>query len=476
MKWYLTKPYQYYSEQLNKQKLSLAIFGGILALLVLNSPTLAVLFPFAILIGLSLFIFPKVAYWAIVISIPVAIELMSGLTVTTTLVPIALLSLVLNTSISHCNWPISIRSKEEMYSMLFFFFVGVSSLLAENTIDAIKATIVSGVSFIIFFTSASQIKDERSLKAIMWVLVIIGLIEAIITIAQVKIGFTLPGKWRLTNFEDTDVSEEFRADGTTAHPILLAHYLQFTIVITVGMFFLHRSVIVKILLFFAGLLMVFAWYYAFSRTSFIAMAITLITALFIRNKLWRVLIFCFAALILLFLIVFKIQSINDLLILLDQLSIYSSSTSKLQINSGQNSYGFRVEQFYAAWGVFIDNPIIGVGYEQTPFVYLPYLPYWATNSSHPEVIHNIFFKVLCEQGILGVIVFIGLWIAAFKSIKKAWSDEVYGYYAKIIFLVLIGQLVMGAMNPMLKEIWLSLGISAAIGKLVSAKNKVLLSI
>jgi len=287
----------------------------------------------------------------------------------------------------------------------------------------------------------------------------------------VKIGFTLPGNWRLTNLEGTDVSEEFRADGTTAHPILLAHYLQFTIVIGAAMFFLSRILLARILLLFSVMLMVIAWYYAFSRTSFIAMAVIFTGYLIIRNKFWRILISSSGVFLLLLMIVLKIQSVNDILVLVDQLNIYNSSISKLDINSGKDSYGFRTEQFYAAWGLFRDNSIIGVGFDQATPLYLPYLPYWANNTSHPEVIHNIFFKVLCEQGILGLIFFIGLWVSAFKSIKKAWSDKTYGCYAKLIFLVLIGQLVMGWMNPMLKEIWLSLGMAAAIGKLVNLKNK-----
>ncbi len=467
----LMRSYINLPEWLTKQNLALSLFGALLAFLVLNSAPLAILFPFAILGGLCIFVFPQTAYWAIVVSIPVAIELFAGLTVTTAVIPIALLSLLLNTGIKRCPWPISLSSKEEQYCFLFFFIIGVSSLLADNTIEAVKATIIGGVSFIIFFTTASQINDEKSLKSILWVLIALGLVEAIITIAQVKIGFTLPGKWRLTNLEGTDVSEEFRADGTTAHPILLAHYLQFSIVTAAAMIFLHRVVIVKILVSITCILMLIAWYYAFSRTSFVAIAITAVSCLYIRNRFWRILISCSGIAVILLMLIFNIKSVNDVMVLLDQLNLYSSSISKLDINSGQDSYGFRAEQFYAAWGVFLDNPIIGVGYEQAPLIYMPYLPFWATNLSHPEVIHNIFFKVLCEQGVLGLFAFLGLWVAALKSIQAAWSDEVYGNYAKIIFLVLVGQLVMGSMNPMLKEIWLSLGMAAAIGKLMVKKNR-----
>jgi O-antigen ligase len=460
------------SASLKKRSVFLFLFGFFLALLVLNSHAMAILFPIAILFGLGLIVYPELAYLAIVMSIPVALEITGGLTVTTTLMPLAFLSLVLNASIYRCRWPVSIASSEEIFALLFFFSLVLSSLLADNAMLAIKESIQTGVFFIIFFTTASYIRDEDSLKRVLWALIIMGIVEALITVAQVKVGFTLPGKWRLTNMEDIDLSDEFRADGTTPHPITLAHFLQFTIVVAVAGLFWSRIGLIKYLLFFGVILMMLAWYYAFSRTSFIAMAITMIAYLFIRGRIWRWLFAC-AALVILFLVFFlKINSIGEFIGLIEGLNFFSSSISKLNINSGQDSYGFRIEQFYAVWQLFLDNPLFGVGYEQTNPLYLPYLPSWAVNYIHPQTIHNFFFKVLGEQGILGIMAFTALWYAALKSIRKAWFDEQYGRYARLVLLVLIGQLVMGGMNPIMREIWLSLGMAAAIGKLVRWKNSI----
>ncbi len=452
----------------DKRVIYLYIFGAFLAILVLNINSLAIVFPFAVLFLLLILISPDAAYISIIASIPVALEVGGGLTVTTLVMPAAILFLLINASINRCHWPITITGLEAKFALSFFLSIVISAFLSANPGYAVKDGIVTVVFFIIFFTTLTYIKDEASLERLIWVLIITGVIEALITLAQVKIGFTLPGKWRLTNLEGgVDITSEFRADGTTTHAINLAHFLQLSIVATVAQIIWSPALRIKIAL-GAGLgLMLMAWYYAFSRTSFIAVAITLGLALFMKGKAWRYFILVAGVFGVLMMLTLKFESIDDLLQSVESLSFFSSSASKLDINAGSDSFGFRTEQFVATWGLFLDHPLFGVGFDQGIRYYEPYLPVWAVSYIHPEVIHNIFLAVMCELGLLGLFAFVGLWASAFIAIKKAWMHEQFGRYAKLTFLILIGQLVMGGINPIMREIWLSLAMACAIGKLAS---------
>ncbi len=451
--------------------LHLYLFGAFLALLVLNINSLAIVFPFAVLFLLLILIYPDAAYFSIVASIPVALEIGGGLTVTTLIMPAAILFLLINASINRCYWPITITGIEAKFALSFFLSIVISAFLSENPGYAIKDGIVTVVFFIIFFTTLTYIKDEASLERLIWVLIITGVVEAIITLAQVKVGFTLPGKWRLTNLEGgVDVTSEFRADGTTTHAINLAHFLQLSIVATVAQIIWTPALRIKIFLGVGLGLMLMAWYYAFSRTSFIAVAATLALALFMKGKVWRYSIVAVGILGMLLILTLKFESIDDLLQSVEALSFFSSSASSLDINAGTDSFGFRTEQFVATWGLFLDHPIFGVGFDQAIRYYEPYLPVWAVSYIHPEVIHNIFLAVMCELGLLGLLAFVGLWVSALLSIKKAWTHERFGRYAKLTFLILVGQLVMGGINPIMREIWLSLAMACAIGN-IAIQNK-----
>ncbi len=459
-------------ENTDKRVIILYFIGAFLALLVLNVSSLAIILPFSLLFILGIIISPDVAYYAIFASIPIALEVAGGLTVTTLVMPMAVMFLFLNACVHRCSWPISITGREAKFALLFFFSVVISGLLSANVGHAFKDGLVVIVFFIIFYTSLSYINDESSFRKIFWVLIITGVVEAIITVAQVKIGFTLPGKWRLTNMESADLGSEFRADGTTAHPILLAHFLLFTIVVSVAEIMWTQFFWKKVLLVIAVGLMLIAMYYAYSRTAFIALGVTVGMALLMRGKIWRNVILVAALFTVMFVLALKVHSIDDLLNRIEALSFFSSSASQLDLNPSSDSYGFRMEQFVASWGLFQDHPIIGVGFDQAIRYYEPYLPTWAVNYFHPQVIHNIFLQVMCELGIIGSIAFIGLWVSALLSIKNAWAHEQFGRYAKLIFLILIGQLVMGNMNPMMREIWLSLAMASAIGKLALTNKSI----
>ena len=456
----------------DKRVIALYLFGAFLALLVLNISSIAILFPFVLVFLLATLISPDVAYISIVASIPVALEIGGGLTVTTALMPMAILFLLMNASVGRCHWPITVTGAEALFSMGFFLTIVISAILSANVGFAIKDSMVTIVFFIIFFTTLTYIKDEESLKRLIWVLIITGIVEALITVAQVKIGFTLPGKWRLTNMETLDLNAEFRADGTTTHPITLAHFLQLTIVTTVAQIMWSRTLWIKIIL-VAGLgVMLMAWYYSFSRSSFIAVGGTLGLALFMKGKAWRYSIMVVGIFSVLLMLTLKFESFSDLLQRVEAMSFFSGSAAKLNINAGSDSYGFRTEQFVGTWGLFLEHPIVGVGFDQGIRHYVPYLPSWAVSYIHPEVIHNIFLAVMCELGLLGLVAFFGLWISAFRSIKNAWTHEQFGRYSKLVFLILIGQIVVGAMNPIMREIWLSLAMAGAIGKLAISNKTI----
>ena len=76
----------------------------------------------------------------------------------------------------------------------------------------------------------------------------------------------------------------------------------------------------------------------------------------------------------------------------------------------------RVNLIYRAWGFFEDSPITGIGWLQFSNLYSRY-DYVSYN------VHNVYVQLLCETGVLGVLLFIGIIIRNLKITFNLLNNE-----------------------------------------------------
>ena len=78
------------------------------------------------------------------------------------------------------------------------------------------------------------------------------------------------------------------------------------------------------------------------------------------------------------------------------------NTSKDDISAGTG----RVSLWNAAWNIFKQSPLFGVGYDATPEALLTHLPEnWAEVFGEPKYVHNIYFQLLASSGIFAFLSF-----------------------------------------------------------------------
>jgi hypothetical protein len=129
----------------------------------------------------------------------------------------------------------------------------------------------------------------------------------------------------------------------------------------------------------------------------------------------------------------------------------------------------RFQQFVVAWNMWRDNLIFGQGAGS----YMRALEVYNTNWSKNLPAHNVFLYIGAETGLLGVIGFYGIVIAAFSRcwrLLKGKSD-LTRRMALAIFAGLIAYVLDGLTNPLFREavvymmFWFSVSLAAALWRM-----------
>jgi len=98
-----------------------------------------------------------------------------------------------------------------------------------------------------------------------------------------------------------------------------------------------------------------------------------------------------------------------------------SDRQTTQANEGEldASAQGRLHAWEAAWGMALDNPVVGVGMENYYYNYYYYTPKW-TGKNH--VVHSTWFNVMAETGFTGFGLFMGLLFMLYKRSREIARD------------------------------------------------------
>lgn len=410
-------------------------------------------------------------YYILVATIPVQVDLLGGLTVTKLITPLAIAMVTFNALIHRGPWP-TIWRWPAGYLVLAFFITSIVSLtLAEGLRGLPGEAAKIPVYGALFFLTLTFNKTPDDLRRLLWVIALTGLGEALITAAQVRYGFVMPGDWRknvgLPGEGGVDgsfmsISEgKVRAEGTTAHPIFLASFFLMTMPCTALLLAREQNPWVKAALGTMLGLMGYAWFYTFARSSVIGFAVLILVVLWFHSRLVRSL-----SLVVLVLAVtggLSYQMLSESFQSGLQSVESQSLFGKADLNEGSGSFAFRRESIVGGWNLFWAHPWFGVGLGQAINHYVKYLPSWADHYYHPAVIHNMFLEVASELGVFALSAFIGLWVWAFVSLHRGLRDPDVRPYAILLMSLLLGQIAFLMITPMVREVWLTVPLAIAIG-------------
>lgn len=305
--------------------------------------------------------------------------------------------------------------------VLLSVLVSLSCLLAINKEVALyKSSYLIAAVALLFIIMAVK----PSAQKIYWAIVLSGAAQSVLAIQQFINQKIVESKWLGMAEQNPEtlgvpvvpVGEMrfLRAFGTLPHPNILAGFLVFGLILTIGLFALVQNQKQKKILSLLFVINSLGLMTALSRAAFLAMILGLVVFSFLarRDKVLSRATTRFA-LIFLFIAVIFFVSYPEL--------ILSRAVGDNRIESQSNST--RIIQYHEAGRTLKDNWLTGVG----PGNYTVYLE--KINPGQPawsyQPIHNTYLLIFSELGVLGLaaclLFFIFIGINLFRS--KDWPAE-----------------------------------------------------
>jgi O-antigen ligase len=123
--------------------------------------------------------------------------------------------------------------------------------------------------------------------------------------------------------------------------------------------------------------------------------------------------------------------------------------------------------------MFLDHPLFGVGIGHSKAMAPNYLPpgaiaHWYISAEEP---HNIFLNVATELGVFCVLLFVALFVMALVSLREALAVPATRPYAIAVLAALTGVTVTFLFNPLPREVWITLALSMALGRVARAARR-----
>lgn len=442
--------------------LALLGFGGLLgALIGMLSLRGAVLLPLVAVATVMLAV-PYSGLYALVAVVPVNVQITDQITISRLAVVGALGIAAFQALTRRTPVPQPFVWPEGVVAAIFFFAVVIASLAygPAGLLPRVGPFIIYAA---IFFVVLTQADDPVRFRRVLWILVVTGVLQSLLVLAEAFYDFTPFGGWHAELAEER--GEEVRVVGTHAHPITLAGFFQVVIPVAVGLALTTTARALRLPLLGAAALCAVAWWYTYARSSWIGVVVLVGAAMLAASRTTRALALAggFVGFVLLVLYDFSPAAlIRDI----ESLALLRSASQVAGVAPGSESLNWRLENWAAAWNMFLENPVFGVGLDQSHRFAFDHLPLGSSAHTHigSATPHNIFLHIAAEIGGFALAAFVTLCVLAFRALWRAAGDAALRPYAVLLFAVLSGLLATYFFNPMPREIWLVLALALALGR------------
>lgn len=443
----------------------LAVFTGLLAglLAVVGGKKGVVVLP-ALVIAFAMMMFPYSALYAIVAVVPVTIEIAGPITVTRLVVLFAFCIVVFQVMRRQIPPPRIFLSPESTIAFLFFFWVSCGIIFGGGG----ELVLRLGPFFIfatVFFIVVNYTNTPDRLYWVCFTLVISGIGQGVLAIADARFGFQPFGGWQ-AELAAENADGETRVTGTTIHPIMLAGFMQIALCATMMFIAASRSKWMILGALLAVPFILAGFWFAYSRSSWIGMALMVFVGMLVASRFTRALALIGGGVGLVLLIThgFSLKAVIETI---EGLAAFSSLSTDAGLSQGSESLSWRQENWAAALNMFKENPWFGVGFDRSVYLMIQYLPLGATahNYTVPATPHNIFLHMLAETGFVAFGLFVSLWISAFLGLFRAARHPQLRPYALGSFAILAGVAGTFFFNPMPRDVWFTLGFVSAVAHL-----------
>lgn len=425
--------------------------------------TKAVLLVPALALALVMLLLPYSPLYMIIATIPVNVEIAGPITVARLAIVFGVFVAIWQAIKNQIPFP-SIPWPEGALGAAFFLWIVVTTLVVPTGgfLARVGPYIVYAA---IFFSVLIYAQSLRRVRLVMIILVSVAVAQAALVMAEALFNFVPFGGWQAELAQERG-TEEVRVVGSSAHPIILAGFFQVVLTMAILLAAMSRTWRWRVILFAVAGLFLLGWWYTFARSSWIGMGLMAFVAMMLYSGSTR--IFALVGGSVLFVLLWGHDfSPSALIRSVESLGAVRSVASTAGLAEGSESMSWRAENWASALAMWVESPVFGVGLDQSPLYTLQYLPRGATAHQYigAAVPHNMFILLLSEAGLPAFLLFVSLWITAFVSVRRAWAFADLRPYAFALTVMMAGQIGTFFLNPLPREIWLTMALSMVLGRL-----------
>jgi O-antigen ligase len=282
------------------------------------------------------------------------------------------------------------------FSIATLVFAGIilyNVLISFRPEGSIPVIIVYIVFIMLYFVLTALIKDKQQLLTICTVLVFAGFAISLFGIYQYFWGIPTNYAWvDKKMFANVSV----RVYSVFSNPNVLGQYLVLIVPITIGMFFIRKDKLEKVVYSGMSLVMLICLILTLSRGAWLGMMVALAIFVFLKDKR---LIILGATLLLTLPFVLPSSVINRF-----------TSIGNLKESSSAYRYSVWIGSIDIIKDFWIAG--IGIGTKAFEFIYPGYAVVGATYALHS---HNFYLQIIIETGILGFAVFLIMLLTFYKN-------------------------------------------------------------
>lgn len=408
--------YGSWDKALRKNKLSLILFIGFNASLLLitaliGNPTILFIVTAVLLIVLSFL--PRVKNFLevlLLVMLVFSIEILYnnfGLIVLLGAAGLVLSLAFMRSFVEGSNdWKYGILKKELLIfiSIIFFSLFWGSPALTGYRLFGINFVF----GFLIFLITHFTVSSFRSLHFITVLLILVITLNAIYAIYF----HMLFGYRAVSLFVET--------------PTYSGHYFVQAIALAIGAYFSPPFQKLRSILLVALTVLLVALFLTLTRAAWLAFFFLVVLSLFFSKIPKRYLIYGGVAVGIVVLAAFFLLSSDTFGIMLKA----RLATDVQSANVSVGSIAFRILLWQSAWDLFLNNPILGIGFDN--FVVLnamtPSFPIVRALGGADLYVHNIYLEILAETGVVGFFVFILLIVVTYKRLAFMLTHMIWHPY------------------------------------------------
>lgn len=360
---------------------------------------------------------------------------------------------------------------------IIFLVIGtwlVSVTVAGDFTSAISAFQKFVEDAALAFVVVFFINDKRKLRLVIWALLIAGIFMGTISVFQSLTSTFNNFYWGYGGWTESSTGgvSNHRVAGPYGNPNAYSQALVVLVPLALDRLWHEKKTMARVLAGYALAVSTLSIFFTYSRNGFLTLLLTLAFLVIMRRPSFIPLVL--SGVLIVLLIQFLPASYTERIATLFQFS--SGSANQV----ADESFRGRISENTAAWMMFRDNPLFGVGLNNFQINYQSYSRQIGLDPRRDERSPASFYlELLSEQGLVGTTIFLvfmvfifrGLW-NAYRRFKQIRMDDV-GSMTIAFISGLVGYMIfyISKNSAYPNAFWILLGIAIAIAQV--AENSVL---